>query len=443
MLRTVSIFAALLAFVRADSCELSGGNYYCSEVNQIQFSGVGFAGSYNRVTDMNPTSGTCQSTPFSFEGPLAPFDEGLSVHFRGPIELLQFGVYTPSGSPAKRDLGDHHVHRRDPQLVTEYRDYTDFVTVDQFGNLLTGEAAAVATAAQDPSAVTTVNTEATLELATSVLNYNFNHQAESSATGPSVITTQAPPQATASVSANGAWQKAAFYDANSVSSSGLTFLNNLGGQGSGVFDYAFGNSLSYCAADGVNAASSPQTLNKVVVPSNKEFIIFTDQQCSSATCGYWREGIPAYRGFEGNQKIFVFEFTMPSESTVPAGSFNYDMPAIWLLNAQIPRTLQYGLADCSCWASGCGEFDLFEVLTAGEQRMLATMHDKQNGNGAGCSSYFTRPTSGTMKAAVVMDNGVVTLVRLDDSVAFGESISNDQIQQWFAATKGQSAAVQV
>jgi hypothetical protein len=32
-----------------------------------------------------------------------------------------------------------------------------------------------------------------------------------------------------------------------------------------------------------------------------------------------------------------------------------DEPAIWMLNAQIPRTTQYGPSDCSCWESGCGE----------------------------------------------------------------------------------------
>lgn len=442
-MKSFALIAALTALVRADSCQLSGGNYYCSEVDQIQFEGVGFGGSYNQVTNMNSITGTCASQPVSFSGPLSPFDEGLSVHFRGPIELLQFGVYTPSGSSAaKRDM-DHHVHRRDPLYVTEYHDYTAYVTVDQFGNLLTAtnNPAATPPASQNPNAATQLNSDASIALATSVLNYNYNHQAETSVNGPATITTAAAPQATAGVS-SGDWQQAAFYDANSASSSGMTFLNNLGGQGSGVFDFAFGNSLSYCAANGVSAASSPQTLGKVTVPSNKEFIIFSNEQCTSETCGYWREGIPAYRGFEGAQKVFVFEFTMPTETSAAPGSFNYDMPAIWLLNSQIPRTLQYGKSECSCWLTGCGEFDLFEVLTAGEQRMLATMHSKQNG-GAGCSSYFARPSSGTMKAAVIMDEGTVTLVRLDDSVSFGGSISDAQIQGWLAATKGKSAAVQV
>lgn len=35
--------------------------------------------------------------------------------------------------------------------------------------------------------------------------------------------------------------------------------------------------------------------------------------------------------------------------------FNGDMPAVWMLNANIPRTAQYGPKGCSCWESGCGE----------------------------------------------------------------------------------------
>jgi len=65
-------------------------------------------------------------------------------------------------------------------------------------------------------------------------------------------------------------------------------------------------------------------------------------------------------------------------------------PAIWMLNAQIPRTLQYGNADCSCWASGCGEFDIFEVLADGDKRMKSTLH----GNIAGASNPLpTNPPS--------------------------------------------------
>lgn len=57
-------------------------------------------------------------------------------------------------------------------------------------------------------------------------------------------------------------------------------------------------------------------------------------------------------GFGGADKVFFMEFSMPHDGKT---GFNGDMPSIWMLNAQIPRTIQYGNPDCSCWESGCGE----------------------------------------------------------------------------------------
>lgn len=85
---------------------------------------------------------------------------------------------------------------------------------------------------------------------------------------------------------------------------------------------------------------------------------------------------------------------MPLDGTV---GFNGDMPAIWMLNAQIPHTLQYGQADCSCWPA-CGEFDIMEVLSSGSTYCKSTLHTNTPG---GDSDYIERPTNGTMKLAVL------------------------------------------
>lgn len=93
------------------------------------------------------------------------------------------------------------------------------------------------------------------------------------------------------------------------------------------------------------------------------------EPCGDNDCGYVRLGAVAYRelprfllanartnefadGFNGADKVFMMEYSMPMDGT---SGFNADMPAIWMLNAQIPRTLQYGNAACSCWITGCGE----------------------------------------------------------------------------------------
>ena len=59
-------------------------------------------------------------------------------------------------------------------------------------------------------------------------------------------------------------------------------------------------------------------------------------------------------GFDGTDKVFLFEFMMPMDPS-SHGKYESDMPAIWMLNAQIPRTTQYGPSTCSCWVTGCGE----------------------------------------------------------------------------------------
>ena len=102
------------------------------------------------------------------------------------------------------------------------------------------------------------------------------------------------------------------------------------------------------------------------------------------------------KGFSGSQKLFLFEFSMPMTNKT---GFNADMPAIWLMNAQIPLTSQYGEnPDCSCWTSGCGEFDIFEILDSGNIRCKSTLHMAPAGSS---SDWFQRPTQNAITVAVV------------------------------------------
>src|ERR1700742_2741289 len=89
-------------------------------------------------------------------------------------------------------------------------------------------------------------------------------------------------------------------------------------------------------------------------------------------------GLTRITGFGGDSKLFMFEFQMPDDGN--NGVFNGNMPSLWMLNAQIPRTGQY--SSCSCWQSGCGEFDICEVLSPGYPKCKSTYH----GNTAGGSS---------------------------------------------------------
>lgn len=112
-----------------------------------------------------------------------------------------------------------------------------------------------------------------------------------------------------------------------------------------------------------------------------------------------------------------------------------DAPAWWFLNAAIPRVLQYGNdrnnIPCSCWPTGCGEFDAFELLGRGEIRAKSTIHRQGNLEG-GDSNWFRRPVGRTMKFAVILHQYNTTAAILDDSFDFSQSLSEAEIQKIIA-----------
>lgn len=116
--------------------------------------------------------------------------------------------------------------------------------------------------------------------------------------------------------------------------------------------------------------------------------------------------------------------------TTGKSTFNGDMPSIWLLNAQIPLTSQYGTnGNCSCWKSGCGEFDIFEVLDHGSHRCKSTLHMKPAG---GSSDWFMRPMDEPITIAVVFggeEKGVLVRV-LQGSQDFAPILENGLVESW-------------
>lgn len=435
---SIAILVALATTVQA-GCSQVAGNYYCSPTKKVTFSNVGFSGSYSDVTGMDETTGQCSSTSLSFNGNLAPLDEELSVHFRGPIRLVQFGVYYPSGSNSKREDEEvqapvkreedcdevvrhaHHAHKR----ATAIELVTSIVLVDAQGNPVTSAVAA-------PTGV----------IASGALGVEKAYRPLSTSSYPTTTTATsvAPASSGAASGTPGSWTRSSYYTPGTGDN--VTFLNNNGGQGSGVWSATFGNSLSYCNADNSGASSTPVILSDVTLPSNKEFVIFSKDSCTDGNpgCGFYRSGTPAFHGFGGSSKIFVFEFEMPSDVS---GGFNGDMPAVWLLNAKIPRTLQYGSVTCSCWATGCGELDLFEILSSGSNNLITTLHDGQGANGGaggggGSSDYFARPTTGTFKGAAIFTGRAVHVLQLDDSTVFGGSLDKSIVDAWIAQEGSQA-----
>ncbi|KAK3396575.1 putative TOS1-like glycosyl hydrolase-domain-containing protein [Sordaria brevicollis] len=230
---------------------------------------------------------------------------------------------------------------------------------------------------------------------------------------------------------DGSYGRKGFYHAQSQTAEGITFMGNFGGGGSGVFTNAFGNSLSFVNSRGDGGASGPTILADTTVSDSADFSIFTDQSCSDGSCGYIRPGASSRKGFPGPNRMFLFEFSMPhSPPKTPDGKDTADKPAIWLLNARIPYTQQYG--KCNCWDYGCGEFDIFEVVNSRDEKALSTFH--LNPLGFGDPNWFKRPSDGPIKVAMFMDGSdggrvSVKVLGRSDGARFGGNLSVGEVNE--------------
>lgn len=318
------------------------------------------------------------------------------------MHLKQFAFYTPGSSGSKRDLKPStHQRRHGHGHLHQDRGVGDWVTATINGKV-----------------VSWINEDTGSPTATS----GSGSQTVSPSPSPSNITPASGSKVAAPAINAGAgnWGRQAYYNAADGTADGLVFLNNHGGQGSGVFDYDKGMSLSYASSDSSAGSSSPQVLADTLLEDNAEAIIYTDKQCQDDSCGAYRPGSVAYHGFDGESKLFLMEFDMPMSGKT---GFNMDMPAVWILNAAIPRTQQYG--PCSCWPE-CGEWDIFEILDSGNTRAKSTLHAGVSG---GVSDFFERPVNKTMKAAVIFDGPASSghIIVLPDDTSFDATMGDDVV----------------
>ncbi|KAK5631632.1 hypothetical protein RRF57_007346 [Xylaria bambusicola] len=402
------------------------GNYFCpGGVKQIKYTGLDIPGKYRAVASMD-NSGTCTYEDRDYSGPIAPYNEGLSMHFRGPLHLNNVAIYAP-GTSKKRDApqtvahakrhGHQHLHKKHYEQKQE-RAVGDVVTATIDGqvvswvNTYAGPTADAIVADSAPS-VTASAADSEPTSTESAKTSNVKSSSKSSSAG--TIT--------------GDFERIASYNAAEGTADGLVFLANVGDPSlSGTWDTVWGSSLAYVDENGAKAAASPTVLKDKLLDDTQEIAIFSDIPCDDS-CGATRPGSVAYKGFEGASKVFVAEFSMPDSGKT---GFNANMPAFWLLNAAIPRTAQY--ASCSCWKGdnesplqgGCGELDVVEILSSGDTRAKSTFHFA---NGVGDSHYIDRPVDSSMKVAVVMDADSSTVsIKVLDDFDFGTSLTSEQVQ---------------
>ncbi|KAM5467170.1 target of Sbf [Microsporum ferrugineum] len=394
---TLILGAALAASISAVSAECvnDGGNWYCDQVDSIKYTNFDFDGTYDMVTSMDAGSLTCGTTPKSFGGPFGPLAEELSMHFRGPMNLYGVAVYNKGPEKRKRELKPtihERRHGHSHQRFHEKRAVGDIVTAVIDGQTVTwkneygGTAPTDAPDAGDPQ----------------VKGYSQPDNGHKNNDKP-----KSPPKPSPPVHvAPGEWGRVALYDSKDNKADGITFFNNEGAWGKGVTQ-GFGCALSYAAANIFGIASSPVVPSNSEIPDGKEVTILTDQECENGSCGFTRPGAAANHGFGGTDKIFLVSLDMPLTGARAESIYTpVDMPAFWLLNARIPLTSQYPTnKECSCWASGCGEFDVLEVLAPGDKRCKSTLHADVAG---GSSYYFNRPEK-PVTVAVVFNSAAKTL----------------------------------
>ncbi|KAI8710239.1 hypothetical protein NCS52_01592000 [Fusarium sp. LHS14.1] len=399
-----------------------GGNWFCGAVKQILYEGFAGSGTYKAVSKMT-NDGQCIQEDVPYSGPLAPLDEDLSVHVRGPFNLKEFAVYSLGSENKKRDNapsphaharrhGHHHFHEQRKKKRAEWVTATIDGKVVSWENSHCGDIPSTqAPAAPDPAAAATEPVEQPPGPGTSKPKPDVSKKVNM----PGKTKTKPP--------AGGDWQRTAYYNAEQQVADNVVFLGNYGGDGSGIFDNTWGNSLSYLNANGNGGSGSPKVLKDVYIPSNKEFAIFSADRCDES-CGYSRVPEVAYKGFSGTNKVFLFHFKMPLDGD---RGFNGDMPALWALNARIPRTLQYG--GCSCWTTGCGEVDIYEVLASGDTKCKSTFHLEK---GAGSSDYFVRPVDKFTKVATVFDGRTssVAIKKLPDDFDLSSGLSDATVREW-------------
>ncbi|KAI1399203.1 putative TOS1-like glycosyl hydrolase-domain-containing protein [Hypoxylon fuscum] len=401
------------------------GNWFCPQpVKQIKYSGLDIAGKYRAVAQMD-ASGTCTFEDKDYSGPIAPFSEDLTMHFRGPLNLVSVAVYTPN--KGKRDVpkphskrhGHQHLHKKHHEHH-EAEKRADMVTAVIDGKTATWENNWFGAAATAAAAVATPVANAASAVASAA-------QSAKGAVESAISSAKSGGSDYVDV---GDYSRIAYYNAKDQVADGLVFLGNYGDPSlSGTFDTTWGASLSYANAEGSGCAASPTILKDGLIDDSSEIIIASDKECDG-DCGTVRPGAVAYKGFEGADKVFLAEFKMPLSGKT---GWNMDMPAYWLLNAAIPRTGQY--SKCSCWSGdnaspqegGCGEADIIEVLRSGDTKAKSTFHFAA---GTGDSHYFDRPTDSSMKVAVVFQaaSSTASIKVLDDSFDFSTGLTSDQVE---------------
>ncbi|ETL27507.1 hypothetical protein L916_18951 [Phytophthora nicotianae] len=241
------------------------------------------------------------------------------------------------------------------------------------------------------------------------------------------------------------WTKVSSYDSSAGTQDNMVFMNNLN------IDYTGANSSpqGYSTADGTatatestifggslaDASDTSVTGGGPCVSTGCEVNIMTATNCADedGCIGYYDD--MGFHGWDGGMKMFVTKVQMPTGSTA-------NLPAIWMLNAQVVRASQYG---CNCRGEGseggCGELDVAEVIeTNTAQDKVSTHYYFYDGSvSPGGDNYATRPTDSAVTYVTIFDNsgeGIVKIIEIgsDDFDFSVGSVSGDTVSAWLTTS---------
>ena len=207
---------------------------------------------------MNAETGQCFSEKYSYTGSLAPISEEvssdryprtglelilgflkLSMHFRGPATLKQLAVFYPGSSHNKRNtLGKSNVHRHGHRHFHEKRDspVAERAVGDMVVATIDGQVVSWINEYAGPGAERNTAAAAPPAPAQTTLSTSVGSPKQPSSTSVPEPAAGASSQGTKSTSdhdsahgGSGSWSRKAYYNADTGSSDGFTFLNHFGG----------------------------------------------------------------------------------------------------------------------------------------------------------------------------------------------------------------------
>lgn len=244
---------------------------------------------------------------------------------------------------------------------------------------------------------------------------------------------------------SGDWEMVASWDAETNSSDNMIFMNNLNVDYSGDYKSPQG----FSSADALSSvdepvnfggwladASSPSTVGGgPSISTGAEINIMANTSCDSDSgCnGYYDSR--GYHGYGGGKKMFVTKVMMPTADAV-------NLPAIWLLNAQVVRSNQYG---CNCRGSGsvggCGEFDIAEVIetNTAQDKVSTHIYALEGTYPSSGDNWAARPSTSAVTYITIIDNsnnGTIKILQIggDDFNFSASAVSADQVTTWLDAS---------